>query len=87
MPEDLELKRRLFADLDRLAPRRRAILASSSSFMPASAFAGGLAGRARCLVVHPGNPPYLLRVAELVPAPFTARRRGRAHGGVLTAAA
>jgi 3-hydroxyacyl-CoA dehydrogenase len=70
IPEDLDLKRGLFADLDRLtAPT--AILASSSSFLPASAFAGDLAGRARCLVVHPGNPPYLLRVAELVPAPFT----------------
>jgi L-gulonate 3-dehydrogenase len=71
VPEDLDLKRRLFADLDRLAAAE-AILASSSSFLPASAFAGELAGRGRCLVVHPGNPPYLLRVAELVPAPFTA---------------
>jgi len=70
VPEDLDLKRRLFADLDaRAAPD--AVLASSSSFLPASSFAGDLAGRARCLVVHPGNPPYLLRVAELVPAPFT----------------
>jgi L-gulonate 3-dehydrogenase len=70
IPEDLDLKRGLFAELDRLAAPD-AILASSSSFLPASAFAGELAGRARCLVVHPGNPPYLLRVAELVPAPFT----------------
>jgi 3-hydroxyacyl-CoA dehydrogenase len=70
VPEDLELKRRLFADLDRLAGPD-AVLASSSSFLPASAFASELAGRSRCLVVHPGNPPYLLRVAELVPAPFT----------------
>jgi L-gulonate 3-dehydrogenase len=71
VPEDLALKRRLFAELDRLAGPE-AILASSSSFLPASSFAGGLAGRSRCLVVHPGNPPYLLRMAELVPAPFTA---------------
>ena len=28
-------------------------------------------GRARCLVVHPANPPHLLPVVELVPAPFT----------------
>jgi L-gulonate 3-dehydrogenase len=70
-PEDVELKRRLFAELDRMA-EPAAILASSSSFLPASSFAEGLAGRARCLVAHPGNPPYLLRVVELVPAPFTA---------------
>jgi L-gulonate 3-dehydrogenase len=48
------------------------VLASSSSFLPASAFAEGLPGAARCLVAHPGNPPYLLPVVELVPAPFTA---------------
>jgi L-gulonate 3-dehydrogenase len=71
VPEDLELKRRLFARLDGLAPAGCPI-ASSSSFMPASRFAADLPGRDRCLVVHPGNPPYLLRVAELVPAPFTA---------------
>ncbi len=70
VPEDLELKRRLFAELDRLATPD-SVLASSSSFLPASSFAGELPGRARCLVVHPGNPPYLLRIAELVPAPFT----------------
>lgn len=70
VPEDLELKRRLFAELDRLAGPD-AVIASSSSFLPASMFAADLARRARCLVVHPANPPYLLRVAELVPAPFT----------------
>lgn len=70
-PEDRDLKRRIFADLDaRAAPD--AVLASSSSFLPASAFADGLPGSARCLVAHPGNPPYLLPVVELVPAPFTA---------------
>ena len=71
VPEDLALKRRLFAELDRLAAPE-ANLASSSSFLPASAFASELAGRVRCLVVHPGNPPYLLRLAEIVPASFTA---------------
>lgn len=70
-PEDLELKRALFAELDRLAPAD-AVLASATSALPASRFAQGLPGAARCLVAHPGNPPYLLRVIELVPAPFTA---------------
>lgn len=70
-PEELELKRRLFTELDGLAPSGCPI-ASSSSFMSASRIAAELPGRARCLVVHPGNPPFLLRVAEVVPAPFTA---------------
>ncbi|MDO9407362.1 MAG: 3-hydroxyacyl-CoA dehydrogenase [Patulibacter sp.] len=69
-PEDRDLKRRIFGDLDaRTGPD--VVLASSSSFLPASAFADDLPGRARCLVAHPGNPPYLLPVVELVPAPFT----------------
>lgn len=70
-PEGHSTKERLFADLDAAAPPD-AVLASSSSALPASAFAAELRGRHRCLVVHPSNPPFLLRVAEIVPAPFTA---------------
>lgn len=70
-PENLDLKRALFADLDRLAPPQ-ATMASSSSFMPASAYASELGCRDRVLVAHPGNPPYLIRVVEIVPAPFTS---------------
>jgi 3-hydroxyacyl-CoA dehydrogenase len=66
-PEDLALKRELFARLDELADPD-VPLASSSSALTASSFAPG---RARCLVAHPGNPPYLLPVVEVVPAPFT----------------
>jgi 3-hydroxyacyl-CoA dehydrogenase len=68
--ESLELKRSVFADIDRWCDPR-AVLASSSSMIACSRFAADLDGRGRCLVVHPGNPPYLLPVAEVVPAPFT----------------
>ena len=60
-PERLDLKRQLFAELDRLAPPA-AVLASSSSAISPSLFAADLPGQARCLVAHPGNPPYLLSV-------------------------
>jgi L-gulonate 3-dehydrogenase len=69
-PEQLELKRALFAELDALADPL-AVLASSSSAITISETAAGLPGRARCLVVHPANPPHLLPVVELVPADFT----------------
>lgn len=69
-PERIELKIELFRQLDSLAPAT-AILASSSSALTASSFAETLPGRHRCLVAHPGNPPYLLPVIEIVPAPFT----------------
>ena len=70
-PEDLDLKRALFAALDDAAAPD-AVLASSSSALTASAIAGDLPGRERVLVAHPANPPHLLPVVELVPAPFTA---------------
>jgi 3-hydroxyacyl-CoA dehydrogenase len=70
-PERLKVKRQLFAELDRLAPPS-AVLASSSSAIRPSAIAADLPGQARCLVAHPGNPPYLLSVIEIVPAVFTS---------------
>jgi L-gulonate 3-dehydrogenase len=69
--ENVDVKRGLFAELDTIAAPD-AVLASSSSMIAASRFAADLPGRERCLVVHPGNPPYLLPIAEVVPAPFTA---------------
>lgn len=69
-PERVEIKQVIFAELDRLAPPN-AVLASASSAIPASRYTEDLAGRGRCLVAHPGNPPYLISVVEIVPAPFT----------------
>jgi 3-hydroxyacyl-CoA dehydrogenase len=70
-PERLEAKRPLFAELD-AAAAPGAILASSTSGIPASAFTETLPGRARCLVAHPVNPPYLVPLVEICPAPWTA---------------
>ena len=71
LPEELELKRGVLAKLDRLAAEH-AIIASSTSAIPASQFTEPLAGRARCLVAHPVNPPHLVPVVELCGAPWTA---------------
>ena len=69
-PERLASKQELFAELDRLCPPE-VVLASSTSGIPASEFTANLAGRARCLVAHPVNPPYLVPLVELVGAPWT----------------
>jgi L-gulonate 3-dehydrogenase len=69
-PEDLAIKRALFRELDAKATPD-AILASSSSALRASLFTEDLKGRARCLVAHPVNPPYLVPLVELSPAPWT----------------
>src|SRR3546814_1231986 len=60
LPEIVELKKEIFGRLDRLSPPA-AVLASSTSSIPASAFTEHLPGRHRCLVAHPVNPPYLDR--------------------------
>ncbi|HSD42227.1 MAG TPA: 3-hydroxyacyl-CoA dehydrogenase [Burkholderiales bacterium] len=69
--ETVEAKRAIFAALDALA-KPDCILASSTSYIPASAFSADLPGRARCLVAHPVNPPHVVPVVELCPAPWTA---------------
>jgi 3-hydroxyacyl-CoA dehydrogenase len=69
--EDRAVKAALFAELDRLAPGE-AVLGSSTSAISGSAFLADVPGRARCIVAHPANPPHLMPVVELVPAPFTA---------------
>jgi L-gulonate 3-dehydrogenase len=71
-PENLATKQDLFRELDRLADPS-AVLASSSSALRASLFTEDLPGRARCLVAHPVNPPYLVPLVELGPAPWTSR--------------
>ena len=69
-PEQLGLKVALFQTLDALAEPDAVIASSTSALLP-SRFTEGLAGRARCLVVHPINPPYLVPAVEVVPAPWT----------------
>ncbi len=69
--ERVEVKRAVFAELDALAAPAT-VLASSTSGIPASAFTEGLAGRARCLVAHPINPPHLVPLVEISGAPWTS---------------
>ncbi len=68
--ERVELKREVSAGIDRhLGPE--AIVGSSTSGLPASSFTGDCANRARFVVAHPVNPPHLVPVVEIVPAPWT----------------
>ena len=69
-PEDIKIKRQVMASLDVAAPPRAVIASSTSALLP-SLFTESLAGRARCLVVHPLNPPYVIPAAEVVPSPWT----------------
>jgi len=71
LPENLDIKKQVFASLD-AAAASDTILASSTSSIPASHFTESLPGRGRCLVAHPVNPPYLIPVVELCAAEWTS---------------
>ena len=71
-PEKVEVKRETFAALDRAASPET-VLASSTSAIQCSLFTEALAGRERCLVAHPVNPPHLAPVVELSGAPWTSQ--------------
>ena len=53
------------------AMRPDAVVGSSSSGIPASAFTAAAPNRSRFLIAHPVNPPHLVPLVELVPAPWT----------------
>jgi L-gulonate 3-dehydrogenase len=69
-PERVDVKIGVFTELERAA-RPDAVIASSSSGIPASAFTEHLKTRNRCLIAHPVNPPYLVPLVEICPAPWT----------------
>ena len=69
--EKLDVKREVYRQMDEAAPAH-CILASSTSTIPASRFSEGLKGRHRCIVAHPVNPPHIVPVVEISPAPWTS---------------
>jgi 3-hydroxybutyryl-CoA dehydrogenase len=68
--EDLGVKQKLFADVERIA-RGDAILASNTSVIPITAIMGGLENRDRALGTHWWNPPYLVPLVEVIATEWT----------------
>ncbi|HEX4986024.1 MAG TPA: 3-hydroxyacyl-CoA dehydrogenase [Burkholderiales bacterium] len=68
--ENLEVKREVYRRMDAAAPAH-CILASSTSTIQTSRFSEGLKGRHRCIVAHPVNPPHIVPIVEISPAPWT----------------
>lgn len=70
-PEEVELKRSLFSALADVTGED-AVLASSSSALVPAAYAQGQRAARRILGAHPGNPPYLLPLVELIASEATS---------------
>lgn len=71
VPERLDLKIRVFRDLDRLAPQR-AILASNTSGFPIAALAAATERPDRVIGWHWASPPPVMRLAEIIVTPETS---------------
>ena len=69
--EDLSLKKRVFAELDRLSPGHAILSSNTSSFMP-SHIAAATKRPERVLVAHWWNPPFLVPLVEVVRGPATS---------------
>jgi carnitine 3-dehydrogenase len=64
-PEQLELKRRLLADIDAVTPAE-VVIASSTSGYSMTEMAVEAVDAGRLVVGHPFNPPYLIPLVEVV---------------------
>ena len=70
-PERVEIKREIFREIEKSADVD-AVIASSSSAIKPSEFTNEMKHPERALVIHPGNPPYLILVGEIVPTSRTS---------------
>lgn len=68
--ETIAAKTEVSREIDRLMSSH-AVVGSSSSGIPASQFTEFCRNRSRFLIAHPVNPPHLVPVVEIVPAPWT----------------
>ncbi|WP_045320405.1 3-hydroxyacyl-CoA dehydrogenase [Limimaricola cinnabarinus] len=69
--ETVEVKTAVSLELDAVIGAGT-LVGSSSSGIPASRFTEQCAHRDRFMIAHPVNPPHLVPVVEIVPAPWTA---------------
>ncbi len=64
-PERIDVKRKLFAEMDRLTPAN-VILSTSSSGLFMSEIQANCEHPQRCLTGHPFNPPHIIPAVEVV---------------------
>ncbi len=71
VPERLDIKHKVFAQIEAFAPHDAVIGSSTSGFKP-SELQEGMKRPDAVMVTHPFNPVYLLPLIEVVPSPKTS---------------
>lgn len=70
--ENLDLKKKIFAEIDKHAPEHAILASNSSTFVP-SAYGSGTNRSSNVVGIHYFNPPHLLPGIEIITGPDTSR--------------
>jgi len=73
IPEVLEMKQKLWMEVDALVDSESTILASSTSALLPSVISKDMKHKKQFIVAHPVCPPYYVPLVELVPSPDTTK--------------
>lgn len=71
VPEIMDLKRKVYSELDELTRDRDIIFASNTSTLPITEIASGLARPEKFIGIHFFNPPQLMKLVEVIPGART----------------
>lgn len=70
VPENIEMKKKLYTQLDEIVEPQTIISSSTSTFLP-SVLSKDMKHRDQLIVSHPVNPPYYVPLVEIVPSEWT----------------
>ncbi|RNJ77055.1 MAG: 3-hydroxyacyl-CoA dehydrogenase [Nitrosopumilus sp. D6] len=71
VPEIMELKKKVYAELDSVADERT-VFASNTSTLPITEIAGTMSRPEKFIGIHFFNPPQLMKLVEIIPGEKTA---------------
>ncbi len=71
VPEEMDLKKRIFRDLDVFSPSH-AVIASNTSGLSLTGIASGIKRQDQAVIAHWWNPPHIIPVVEIVKGRLTS---------------
>jgi len=71
LPETMDLKKRIWEEIDRYAPSH-AIIASNTSGLSLTEMSAGIKRQDQAIIAHWWNPPHIIPVVEIVKGRFTS---------------